>query len=312
MVSVIIPVYNAALWLEKTFESVLQQKHLLEIIAVDDHSTDNSMQILRQYQEKYPQTVRVFSNPHKGSNTARNYGFEQSRGSYIQWLDSDDQLLPGKFENQLKTFDQNPEADIVYSGSYIHYYNDKGELIKVEKKSKKQYKDYLLELLKDNWASQESYLIKRQTAERLHKMQAWNPQTKVAQDREYFTMAALTGAKFVYSPGFYSIYNRWNSNQISAMNFAKRLEHQIKLEKKFRDIIRKGNYQHKSKYLACLNSHLLNACYYNPKLTIPYPFAPWNINLQIIHWKKYPFLPFIYSWQHLKYLWKKFISNLID
>ena len=311
LVSVIIPVYNSARWLSQTLESVLSQDYLKEIICIDDHSTDESAQILLNFQKKYPDIIKVFTNPKKGSNTARNFGFTQSTGKYIQWLDADDQLLPGKFKAQVKYLEQHPECDIVYSDWYMDFYDSTGKLTKRKKQPRKNYPDYLYELLKDNWSPPANYLLRRKIAENLYKKGLWNEQTKVAQDREYFTIAALEGAKFCYVTGFFSVYNRWSNNQISSIDFKKRLELQIKMEKKFHDLIIKKNFPRhiRKKYLACLNAHILNACFYHPRLTIPYLFPPFNVNWKIIHWKKYPFISVIYIWQILKFCLTKVIKN---
>jgi len=306
MVSVIIPNYNCSQWLLKVIESCLIQKHLHEIIIVDDLSIDNSWEILQNLQKTHSEILKIFKNPKKGGNNARNYGFSKSSGNYIQWLDADDFLLEGKFENQIKKFQENPETDVVYSDWYMDYYENKTKFIKREKRKKAQYTDFTYEILSDNWSANNSYLLKREIAKKLHKIDAWNPKTNVGQDREYITMAALLGAKFSYIHGFYCVYNIWNVNSVSAMGFQERLKHQLVLEQKFRKKVNKNNYSKKvkMKYLALLNAHTMNACFYNPKLTILNKFSLFNINWKIIHWKKHPFIPLIYIWQHFKYFIK--------
>jgi glycosyltransferase involved in cell wall biosynthesis len=303
-VSVIIPNYNCSQWLTKVIESCLIQEHLKEIIVTDDQSTDKSWEILTQLQNQFPEKIKIYKNPEKGGNNARNYGFSKSSGEYIQWLDADDYLLPGKFENQLKTFENNQNAEIVYSDWHRDIYAENGTITKREEIKKADYKDFTFEILSDNWSVPANYLIKRTLAEKLHQQNAWNPETRVAQDREYFTLAVLSGAKAAYCPGFYCVYNVWNKNSVSAMDFKTRLAYQLKLEKRFRNIILKNNYPNKLKrqYLSLLNAHVMNACFYNPKLTIPYPFSILNLKWDIIHWKKWPFIPWIYAWQHFKYL----------
>ncbi|MCF6243375.1 MAG: hypothetical protein L3J74_18820 [Bacteroidales bacterium] len=214
--------------------------------------------------------------------------------------------MEGKFENQIKAFQENPETGIVYSDWYMDFY-DNDKFIKRQEYKKAQYQDFTFEILSDNWMANNSYLLTRQIAEKLHNIQAWNPETKVAQDREYFTMAALIGAKFTYAKGFFSVYNRWSINSVSSMDFKQRLIYQLQLEQKFRTKILENNYSKKSKrkYLALLNAHTMNACFYNPKLTILNTFSFFNIKWKLIHWKKRPFIPFIYIWQHLKLVFKR-------
>ena len=308
-ISVIIPNYNCAQWLPKVIESCLIQKHLHEIIVVDDHSTDNSWEILFDLRKQNPEKIKIFKNPEKGGNNARNYGFSKSSGNFIQWLDADDFLLERKFETQIKKFKEFPDADVVYSDWYMDFYKNQ-KFIKREEKRKSDYKDFLYEILADNWSVPANYLFKRSIVQKLHDIKSWNPDTKVGQDREYVTTAALLGAKFTYVEGFFSVYNIWNKNSVSSMNFKQRLVYQLELEQKFRNTILANNYPKslKRKYLSLLNAHTMNACFYNPKLTILNTFSFFNIHWKLIHWKKRPFIPFIYIWQHIKYLKNKIFN----
>lgn len=236
-VSVIIPAFNCAAWLGKTLDScLLQGEYIKEIIVVDDYSTDNSREVLEEYQGRFPGLIRVYSNEKKGGNNARNFGFSQSTGQYIQWLDADDQLEDGKLEAQLRHFSSDPSIDIVYSDwKLITYEGD--TVVRTELKQNRQYKDYLFELLTNNWSAPHSYLLKRSVAERLHEIKAWNPATAVYQDREYFTMAALEGARFAYTPGYFAVYNRWNRVSVSAAKTEVRYEYFEKILSRFEDLL---------------------------------------------------------------------------
>ncbi len=308
-ISVIIPNYNCAQWLPKVIDSCLIQQYLHEIIVVDDHSTDNSWEVLQNLKKQNSGILKVYKNPEKGGNNARNYGFSKSSGDYIQWLDADDFLLEGKFETQFKKFKEIPDTGVVYSDWYMDFYEN-GKFITRTEKKKEVYKDFTFEILSDNWSANNCYLFKRVIAQKLHDIKAWNPDTKVGQDREYVTMAALLGAKFTYVKGFFSVYNIWNKNSVSAMNFKQRLVYQLELEQKFRNTILENNYPKplKRKYLSLLNAHTMNACFYNSKLTILNTFSFFNIHWKLIHWKKHPFIPFIYFWQHMKYLKNKIFN----
>jgi glycosyltransferase involved in cell wall biosynthesis len=215
-ISVIIPNYNCSKWIRETLNScLLQKKFLKEIIIVDDYSTDNSWEILSEYQARYNELIRIYRNKVKGGNNARNYGYALSTGDYIQWLDADDQLGDNKFLHQLKVFEEKPLADIVYSDWKLITYND-DVITKKELKTNRPFGDYLFELLMNNWSAPHTYLIRRKVAEQLHGINAWNPETIVMQDREYFTLAAAIGAKFSYTPGTFALYNRWSRSSVSA------------------------------------------------------------------------------------------------
>jgi glycosyltransferase involved in cell wall biosynthesis len=244
MVSVIIPYYNCAAWIGKTLDSCLQQGGSLhEIIVVDDFSTDGGWEILCDYQRRWPDLIKPKKNSKKGGNNARNYGFDLSTGDYIQWLDADDQLLPGKFSTQIKAFAAAPEADIVYSDWQLDTYDRSGVITRREWKHHRQYQDFIYELLVNNWSPPLNYLVKREMAAKLGKIEAWNPATPFLQDREYFTLAAIHGARFRYAEGNFSVYNRWSSGSVSQKkagydetlsilldNFARRIEDRSDIE----------------------------------------------------------------------------------
>jgi teichuronic acid biosynthesis glycosyltransferase TuaG len=104
-VSVIIPCYNSQHYLSDCLNSVLAQTFKnLEVICVDDGSTDGTRMLLDQFKKQYPHLFTVVSTPNNGASAARNYGLQLSRGNYIQFLDSDDIITPEKLEQQLAFF----------------------------------------------------------------------------------------------------------------------------------------------------------------------------------------------------------------
>lgn len=104
-VSVIIPTYNRADTILRAVDSVLRQTHSnLEIIIIDDGSTDQTQQVL----QPYAQQVTIIRQANQGPSAARNRGIEVSRGEIIAFLDSDDVWLPEKLEQQVRLFDEGP------------------------------------------------------------------------------------------------------------------------------------------------------------------------------------------------------------
>src|ERR1700722_9877011 len=103
LVSIIIPCYNAERWVQEAVESCLNQSYPnIEIIVVDDGSTDRSLEILRRYGPR----IKLKSGPNRGGNVARNQGFALSSGRYIQYLDADDYLEPDKIARQVRFLDE--------------------------------------------------------------------------------------------------------------------------------------------------------------------------------------------------------------
>ena len=94
-VSIILPVYNVEKYLENCLDSLLAQTlDDIEIVAVNDGSTDGSLQILEAYQERHPKKLFIYSTENHGVSHARNYGFFQSHGEYVWFVDSDDYVEP--------------------------------------------------------------------------------------------------------------------------------------------------------------------------------------------------------------------------
>jgi glycosyltransferase involved in cell wall biosynthesis len=114
LVSVIIPAYNAARFIEATLDSVIAQTYTnLEIIIVDDGSTDNTRELIEPYL-KDPR-VRLICQANAGVHAARNKGIENSSGEFIAPVDADDIWFPAKIEKQVRAMQSNPNAGLVYA-----------------------------------------------------------------------------------------------------------------------------------------------------------------------------------------------------
>jgi glycosyltransferase involved in cell wall biosynthesis len=116
-ISVIIPAYNAELYIAKAIESCLSQSYAPhEIIVVDDASTDGTAVIA----ESFPQPARVIClSENMGVSVARNRGVQASTGDWLAFLDADDWFLPEKLELQRRCALQNPHAELIYTGYRI-------------------------------------------------------------------------------------------------------------------------------------------------------------------------------------------------
>ncbi|MFN9112621.1 MAG: glycosyltransferase family 2 protein, partial [Bacteroidota bacterium] len=115
MVSVIIPVYNRADKLKEAVMSVLLQSYtIVEIIIVDDGSTDHTSIVASTLAHKWPKTVFVYSQSNAGPGLARELGRTKAQGEFIQYLDSDDILLSEKLSLQTKVLSKNHQCAVVY------------------------------------------------------------------------------------------------------------------------------------------------------------------------------------------------------
>jgi hypothetical protein len=125
IVSVIIPVYNKREYIEETICSVLRQELKdLEIIIINDGSTDESLDVVGEIKDK---RLRVFSQPNFGVERARNFGFSQSVGSFIVFLDADDLMKSNRLIHQLQLFNSN--ENLVLVGTWANVIDKSGNVI---------------------------------------------------------------------------------------------------------------------------------------------------------------------------------------
>lgn len=134
-VSIVVPIYNVEKYLKQCLESIVNQTLKdIEIICVDDGSTDSSPDIIREYAAKDAR-VKVITKPNSGYGNSMNRGFDMAQGEYIGIVESDDYAEPDMFEKLYETASKN-RLDVVKSGFYFYYSVPKEKNEKVEIVSK--------------------------------------------------------------------------------------------------------------------------------------------------------------------------------
>jgi len=189
-VSVIIPVYNGEKFLSEAIESVIAQTYSdWEIIAVNDGSTDRSLEILRRYERLLPSKIRVISQENYGLSIARNRAIAMAKGDYIAFLDCDDLWLPEKLEKQIDFLNSNKEPGLVYSDN--HEIDEHGNLIKENVflfYNAKYFRGYVFnELFYANFISTPTVMVRREV---LDKVGVFNPKFRIAQDYDLWLRIA--------------------------------------------------------------------------------------------------------------------------
>jgi len=225
LVSIIIPCYNAENWVAEAIDSCLKQTYPnIEVIVIDDGSTDRSLEIIQSYGEQ----IIWQSLPHQDGNFARNTGFSLSQGEYIQYLDADDYILPDKIARQVSFLEQT-QADVVY-GDWRHQRHLPDGSICLENIEVSQVQADILASLLANWWVALAALIYRRSA--VKNSAGWDENLAAAQDRDFFLSVVMNGAKVVYQPGCYSIYRRYGSVTVSTSSKTRWLKsHQQVLSK---------------------------------------------------------------------------------
>jgi len=128
-ISVIIPVYNAALFLEKAVRSAVDFDEVKEVILIEDRSTDNSLEICRKLVLAHPK-IKLFQHRDKGNHGAgatRNLGIEKATGTLISFLDADDYYLPNRFAAERELF-RNEKIQGTFGALGVEYITEKGKL----------------------------------------------------------------------------------------------------------------------------------------------------------------------------------------
>lgn len=114
-VSAVIPTYNCSRLLRRAIDSVLAQSIPVELIVVDDGSSDDTATVVASYGN----AVRYLYQPNAGAAAARNAGICAARGEWIAFLDHDDEWLPTKTEKQLAAIKMRPESAVCYTWCWL-------------------------------------------------------------------------------------------------------------------------------------------------------------------------------------------------
>jgi glycosyltransferase involved in cell wall biosynthesis len=210
MVSVIIPTRNRAALLARALDSVFSQEGRreqfdLEVIVVDDGSTDSTAAVVREYAE-----VRyLLLSTHRGASSARNAGIYASQGRYVCFLDDDDVWLPGRLKLQVPAFDRHPEAGAVYSQVF---HTLTGEPYP---QSSRAVSGWIFDrLLSGNLFAVHSVLIRRKA---LDKVGGFDENLSSFEDWDLWLRLSLN-FPFVFVPGLIGIYlysprGLWHSDE---------------------------------------------------------------------------------------------------
>lgn len=196
LVSVIIPLYNSENYIRETITSVINQTYPhIEIIIIDDGSTDNSYAIGQEFSSG---NCKVIRQENKGACAARNHGIEESSGEYLQFLDADDVLSLDKIKVQMDVLLEN-DPNTIATGAW--YYFEK-RITEYRDHSPGIFKSYddPVDLLQDMWSNQEFmastvYLFHRSLLDRSG---IWDESLTINQDGEFFCRLLLAADKVKY------------------------------------------------------------------------------------------------------------------
>ena len=213
-VSVIIPVYNVEKYLRQCLDSVVNQTLKdIEIICVDDGSTDNSLAILKEYAAKDPR-INILKQYHGGTSIARNLGLQHAKAEYIHFLDSDDFVVPRIYEELSEYMDMH-DLDIYMFGHY-DYYSDQdirksfvNSIFQNYKNKKIKIEDLIMNFLLscNNKIYKHSFINNNNTT--------FPENIKIAEDAVFGAICAINKPRFDYVDKYYYYYRRENYSSIT-------------------------------------------------------------------------------------------------
>ncbi len=211
LVSTVIPVYNRAVFLAEAVTSVLGQTYQpIEVILVDDGSTDGTSETIAELVNSYPGLVRSLRIANSGPGGAREQGRLAARGEFIQYLDSDDRLLPNKFADQIEVLRRNPECGVAYGKTRL-IDEDGKVLVAPFKMSGERMETLFPALLVDRWWNTHTPLYRREICDAVG---PWSTM-RMAEDWLYDAKIGALGTKLAYCDTYVSEHRRHSHERLT-------------------------------------------------------------------------------------------------
>ena len=185
LVSVIVPVFNGARYINCAIENILEQTHKnIEIIVVDDGSTDDTKKEIEPYIQKG--TIKYIYQPNKGLAGARNTGIENSSGEFIKFLDCDDLLYPQQIERQVRHLENKPENIVSITDYQLEFESKNKKTIHIWMGTGSQ----LARFIESNLGPVHAYLVRRSLVK---KISGFDESLSSCEDTDFWLRALLQG-----------------------------------------------------------------------------------------------------------------------
>jgi glycosyltransferase involved in cell wall biosynthesis len=199
LVSVVVPCFNCSRYIGDALASIRNQTYRnLEIIVINDGSTDDSMRVIANHAACDPR-IKAESQPNRGLSAARNTGLRNARGEYVCFLDADDVMLEDKIARQVDYLRANPGCELVYSDWYL---GDERLNITGLAVGRIPETDLMYAYARRNWFAPMAPLLRRELVD---KVGGFDEDMRASEDWDYWIRCAHAGA-FGYLPGPVAVY----------------------------------------------------------------------------------------------------------
>ncbi len=241
LVSVIIPCFNVENYIQECITSVINQTYKsIEIICVDNNSTDKTFSILEDLKREYPSLIHLYKESVEGAPFARNKGLQVAKGEYIQFLDADDLLMPNKIQHQI---------DLI-----LNHKTDIGFIAAACIKKSLDNKDTVVSEIDKNIFLSPFINKAGNTCSNLwnkismQNVGGWNEHIKSSQEADLMLRLVLNGHEFLIDNEPLTIVRERESGQISQRDPGKKWRQFIEIRLNYLDSLKKNKADVYNKY----------------------------------------------------------------
>jgi glycosyltransferase involved in cell wall biosynthesis len=231
-VSVLIPCYNAESWVGEAIESALAQSYSqTEVVVYNDGSTDDSLDIIKQYDGQ----IRWGTGPNQGGGPARNWLLNNASYDWIQYLDADDYLESDKIANQVEALTSgkvSSDVDVLYGPVTFQHHESDGTRRHLEPVV---YPD-------DPWASlvtwdlpQTGSPLWRKSA--LEDVEGWKDDQPVCQEHELYLRLLMASKKFTYTNTNGAVYRQWSEETVCRTDQSRTYRHRLAIMRRAEEFL---------------------------------------------------------------------------
>jgi glycosyltransferase involved in cell wall biosynthesis len=227
LVSVIIPCYNAEQWLGDAIRSCLDQTyHPIEVIVVDDGSTDKSKKVVLDVARNAAISIRLIESTHYGASTARNKGLAAAHGDYVQFLDADDLMSRRKIE--LQSIVATQDNEVVPHGPWLWFRQSRGSWVTEHPRQLASCAgNSVQEWLEGTYSVVHCFLWPRKTVVELG---GWDESLSIWQDADLFLRAVFKGVRFCFVPESAVYYRKGHtSDSVSSSRSRESMKSRIRV-----------------------------------------------------------------------------------